>query len=116
MTQKTCKDLVQENYNDRLEQIRTEEEAPFLGFDYVEPNTFEGQEVGYYRYQMSWGGPSDEFRLHDNKSKIEYWYLDWYDGASIEVDDFEVVDLMNFHIESHKEKLMNPLNKIFKYN
>ena len=43
MTQKTCKERIQQEYKDRLEQIRTEEQAPFLSFDYVEPNTFEGQ-------------------------------------------------------------------------
>ena len=54
MTQKTCKERIQQEYQDRLEQIRTEEEPPFLCFGYVEPNTFEGQKVGYYRYQMGW--------------------------------------------------------------
>tara|TARA_R100001443_G_scaffold116608_1_gene137539 strand:- start:13442 stop:13792 length:351 start_codon:yes stop_codon:yes gene_type:complete len=115
MTYKTCKERIQQEYQDRLEQIRTEEEPPFLSFDYVEPNTFEGQEVGYYRYQMSWGGPSDEFRMYDNSDKIQYWFLDWFDGAFIEVDDIEVVDLVNSYIESVKEKKLNPLNKIFNY-
>ena len=116
MTHKTCKERIQQEYQDRLEQIRTEEEPPFLSFDYVEPHTFEGQEVGYYRYQMSYGGPSDEFRVYDNKKdKIEYWFLDWFDGASIEIDDIEVVDLVNSYIEIDKEKKLNPLNKIFNY-
>ena len=116
MTQKTCKERIQQEYQDRLEQIRTEEEPPFLCFGYVEPNTFEGQKVGYYRYQMGWGGPSDEFRVYDNKKdKIEYWFLDWFDGASIEVDDIEVVDLVRSYIESDKEKKLNPLNKIYNY-
>ena len=58
-----------------------------LCFDKVEPNTFQGQKLGYWRWQLSWGGPSDEFRIFvdedKNIYKIEYWYMDWYDGASI---------------------------------
>ena len=60
-----------------------------LSFDYVEPGTFNDQETGYFRYQLSWGGPSDEFRIYLNYDglidHIEYWYLDWYDGASIKI-------------------------------
>ena len=55
-----------------------------LGFDYVAPNTFTDQEQGYFRYQISWGGPSDEFRFYTNHDlscyKVEYWFLDWWDG------------------------------------
>jgi hypothetical protein len=57
-----------------------------LSFDYVEAGTFEDQEEGYFRYQLSWGGPSDEFRFFVGPDfapyRIEYWYLDWFDGAS----------------------------------
>ena len=62
-----------------------------LCFDWVEPNTFNNQEEGFWRWQLSWGGPSDEFRIFvdedKNIYKIEYWYLDWGDGASIIVKD-----------------------------
>jgi hypothetical protein len=59
-----------------------------LAFDYVAPGTFNDQEEGYWRYQISWGGPSDEFRFYssspsDGPYRIEYWFLDWFDGASI---------------------------------
>jgi len=55
-----------------------------LGFDYIEPRTFKDQRVGYYQYLLSWGGPSDEFRFYVRDSgiyRIEYWFLDWFDGA-----------------------------------
>jgi len=56
-----------------------------LSFDYVGHGTFSDQEEGFFRYQLSWGGPSDEFRFYcDAEShcyKIEYWFLDWFDGA-----------------------------------
>lgn len=56
-----------------------------LCFDYVAPFTFDDQPEGYFRYQISWGGPSDEFRFFINPDlschRIEYWFLDWFDGA-----------------------------------
>ena len=61
-------------------------------FDYVNQTALswgyvdsEGREAGYYRLQLSWGGPSDEFRVYVNQDKeidfIEYWYMDWFDSA-----------------------------------
>ena len=62
-----------------------------LSFDYVPEGTFGDQEVAYFRYQISWGGPSDEFRFFVNPSfkpyRIEYWFQDWYDGAKIVLED-----------------------------
>ena len=56
-----------------------------LSFDYVPSETFDDQPEGYFRYQLSWGGPSDEFRFFVNPDlschRIEYWFLDWFDGA-----------------------------------
>jgi hypothetical protein len=56
-----------------------------LSFDYVAPGTFGDQKEGYFRYQLSWGGPSDEFRFFVNPDlschRVEYWFLDWFDGA-----------------------------------
>lgn len=69
-----------------------------LGFDYVAPNTFDDQKEGYFRYQISWGGPSDEFRFPVNPDlschRVEYWFLDWFDGAHhVCTDDPTVCDL-----------------------
>jgi hypothetical protein len=56
-----------------------------LSFDYVAPGTFNGQRRGYFRYQISWGGPSEEFRFFCDENKkcvrVEFWFLDWFDGA-----------------------------------
>ncbi len=58
-----------------------------LSFDYVPEGTFKEQDEAYFRYQLSWGGPSDEFRFYVNPDfschRIEYWFLDWFDGAEI---------------------------------
>ncbi|MHA2428652.1 MAG: hypothetical protein ACXADB_11575 [Candidatus Hermodarchaeia archaeon] len=50
-----------------------------------------------YRIQLSTGGPGDDFfvTIDDGGeiTRIEYQFLDWYDGARVEVtgDDFELV-------------------------
>ena len=64
----------------------------FLCFDFVAPFTFgEDQKAGYWRLQISWGGPSSEFRIYVDENinicAVEYWYLDWYDGAYVDVDE-----------------------------
>ncbi len=104
-----CADLIQQKFQDRNNDISDifqlkndyqEYENSYealnefgLSIDYIEPNTFEDQEHGYIRYQLSWGGPSDELRfyLDDNKElyKCDYAYMDWFDGAVIDVTEEE---------------------------
>ena len=82
----TCAELVDEQWRERQEDLK-DPEYEALGFDYVEPHTFNDQPEGYWRWQFSWGGPSDELRGYVNEHaelhRLEYWYLDWGDGASI---------------------------------
>jgi hypothetical protein len=57
-----------------------------LSFDYVPSDTFHDMEDGgFFRYQLSWGGPSDEFRFFADPEgecyRVEYWFMDWFDGA-----------------------------------
>ena len=69
-----------------------------LCFDYVAPETFSDQKIGYFRYQLSWGGPSEEFRIYTDASFnahiIEFWFLDWWDGAfrHLTGEDFDLID------------------------
>ena len=107
-----CADIIKLEFQDRKETIsdlfelkndfaHCEDSAQAfhefgLSIDYIEPNTFEDQEHGYIRYQLSWGGPSDELRfyLDDNKQlyKSEYCYKDWFDGAVIDVSDEPIIN------------------------
>ena len=61
-----------------------------LSWTYNEP---EDGSNGFYCYLMSWGGPSDELRFYaDIRGQchvIEYWYMDWFDGAKHVVTDDE---------------------------
>lgn len=96
----TCEERIKDHLESRLEDFKdlwegycngaeekTEDFYNYgLCFDYVSQDTFEDQECGYFRYQISWGGPSDEFRFYCdpefNCYKIEYAFLDWFDGAT----------------------------------
>jgi hypothetical protein len=76
-----------------------------LDFEYIEPGTFEWQECGYYSYMLSYGGPSDQIRFFPN-GKIEYWFMDWFDGACRDItkeewarqlrDIFEEMEAINW--------------------
>ena len=83
-----CKDVVEERWKGRQKDLRNNEFEP-LGFDYVEPGTWPEQWEGYYRWQFSWGGPSDELRAFVNPDhsihRLEYWFMDWMDGAKLEL-------------------------------
>jgi hypothetical protein len=96
--QATCEERIEKEYSERIDDLRTlwhaeDQETDDLGslYDYglcidlVEAGTFEGQREDYVRYQLSYGGPSDEFRIYKN-GDVEYWFLDWFDGSHIEVN------------------------------
>ena len=93
-----CADLIQQKFQDRNNDIS---DIFQLKNDYQEYHThpnhsisaFEDQKNGYIRYQLSYGGPSDELRFYidENKElyKCDYAYLDWFDGAVIDVTEEE---------------------------
>ena len=85
LDQCTNKTLKHENYGKWSERFN----ESILAFDFVEPSTFKDQKDGYWRLQLSWGGPSDEIRYYSNDRKtldqITYCYMDWFDGAEIQV-------------------------------
>ena len=86
--EKTCAERIDEQWRDRKEDLK-DPEYDYLGFNYVEPHTFNDQLEGYWRWQFSWGGPSDERRAYVNRDdsihRVEYWFMDWMDGAKLEL-------------------------------
>ena len=69
-----------DDYEDSLEDNAREEVYNYgLAFDYVTPGTFDN-DAGYWRYQISWGGPSEELRFY-SRDRVDFVYLDWFDGA-----------------------------------
>ncbi len=100
-----AKHKVEEAFEDRMEDIRTlyyakNQEIKRLGsldeyglsIDFIEAGTFEDQREPYYRYQLSWGGPQEEFRVFLN-GDVEFWYLDWSEGGFTPVkgEDAEII-------------------------
>jgi len=87
--QPTCAERVNEQWKDRQEDLK-DPEYEALSFDYVAPHTWENQKEGYWRWQFSWGGPGDELRgfvnEHGELHRLEYWFLDWGDGAHVKVN------------------------------
>jgi len=123
MTEEKCVDKVQGALESRLEDLTTlweaycdgDEDTEELGniyeyglsFDYVEADTFKNQERGYFRYQISYGGPSEEFRFYADYDRkphyIEFTYLDWFDGASVEltgIDKDFMLEIWNWFDEA----------------
>lgn len=96
----TCNDRIDDALNARLDDLsklwaaflsgRDDDDLGCLNdyglcFGYVAPGTYDSQPEGYFQYQLSWGGPSDEFRYYVNPDltchRVEYWFLDWFDGS-----------------------------------
>lgn len=124
----TCKDRIKEAFENRIEDLRTLWELYNdnpdtydydlgnlyeygLDFDYIAPCTFTEQPEAYFRYLLSTGGPGDEFRFYADKIRrgawsvyrIEYVFLDWFDGASLEPvgkDRMLLEELFNFFVDS----------------
>lgn len=111
MENKKCIDLVESSFESIMDDIRRMYKAddqtdPELGplneyglsIDKVEAGTFKDQREDYIRYQLSWGGPSEEFRIYKN-GDVEFWYLDWFDGAKVDVngEDADIIkDICSF--------------------
>ena len=100
--EKSCLERIKESFKNRLkdlkrfmdnlsnEEILQEFYEYGLSFDLVEVGTFEDQTRPYYRYQLSWGGPSDELLFYES-GEVVYAFLDWFDGATIDVTNNEVI-------------------------
>lgn len=125
-TEPTCSERIAKRYAREINDIRngicslgkTEEFLRDYGlsFDYVACGDFNetDPEIPYWRWQLSWGGPQDEFRFpHESKEMVfrqkvkrgehawtdpivnedivaslrcEYWFLDWGDGAHVNMN------------------------------
>jgi hypothetical protein len=100
-----CEDRIDEEYNKTIEafnnmEIGSEEFNEYgLDFSLVEAGTFDDQPEAYYRYQLSWGGPSEEIRIYEG-GRVEYWFMDWFDGASLICSDEPIIkEIINFFDE-----------------
>lgn len=72
-----------------------------LEFSYVTADTYDDQDSGYFRFLISWGGPSEEIRFFTDPAlslvRAEFWFLDWYDGARVDVTNDDAIRAMFEH-------------------
>ena len=105
----TCSDRITESIISRGEDFKrfmnaedeeTQEEFYNYGLclDMVSVGTFQDQTEPYLRYQISYGGPSEELRFYQNGT-VEFWFLDWYDGAHKIITDLDWVQWLIQHLE-----------------
>lgn len=94
--EQTCEARIDNALADRLEQFE-QDELEGLCFDFVDNSDMDNC-LSYHRWQLSWGGPADEFRLFEDGT-VKYWFLDWYDGASRPVQHDKLISYMIFRKE-----------------
>jgi len=102
-----------EDYPLILEKLKDEYGEPSdygLSFDFVEPGTFPEQREEYLRYQISWGGPSEEFRIYAT-GEVEFWFLDWFKGEHINLNPEDTEILFNFLGGSDYKELREMVKK-----
>lgn len=86
------------NYENIIDKIKSEfgEKSEYgLSFDYVEEGTFADQREPFIRFQLSWGGPQEEFRFYADES-CEFWYLDWGTGEHKNLTEKEKDEVLSF--------------------
>ena len=78
-----------------------------LEFCPVPYNEDEGGAIKYYRYLLSYGGPSTEIRFY--RHRTEFVFLDWFSGVGFDVSSDEIFqrlrdewfnDLLDFNAEA----------------
>ena len=92
---KAIKDIMDRRESEDQEESDQADEEFYqygLSFDYVHPFTFDDQRAGYWRWQISWGGPSEEFRIyldeHNQPKAIDFPVNPEYDAIFNAVDYF----------------------------
>ena len=94
------REKIEGNYKPELtdeQQEEAQEEFSYYGlcFDYVELDengkTYDNNNTGYWRYQISTGGPSEEIQYFDN-GKIEFVFKDWFDHAEKDITGDDIAE------------------------
>ena len=105
----TCEDRITEAIISRGEDftrfMNAEDEETIEEFynyglciDMVSVGTFRDQTEPYLRYQISYGGPSEELRFYQNGT-VEFWFLDWFDGAHKNISSMDWVQWLKQYLE-----------------
>jgi len=109
MTRRKCEKRIDEALQDRIERFKKaldefnktgkikEDDVVYESFlEWLSENCLAVSKDPHYRaikLELSYGGPQDYFLFFDDGT-IEYYFLDWFDGAKRELigEDYEVMD------------------------
>ena len=105
----TCEDRITEAIISRGEDFKrfmnaedeeTTEEFYNYGLEIAMVNmgTFKDMKEPYLKYLISWGGPSEELRFYQNGT-VEFWFLDWFDGAHKNITSMGWVQWLKQYLE-----------------
>ena len=96
MKHETCKDRIAKAWSRRKYDLERclynpseEYDLCEYGLDYSYVEAEDGND-DYFRYQLSWGGPSDEIRFYED-GRTFYHFMDWFDGARRNVSRSQVM-------------------------
>jgi len=68
------------------------------GLEFSPVEAVRGEGAGYWRFLMSWGGPSDELRIYPC-GRIAYVFQDWGDSADRIVTGDDVAEAVADHFD-----------------
>ena len=117
--EKTCEERIDEYLASASGEIKDMykadvENGGVWGFDpqhalHVDVVVNEDGEPQYGQYLMSWGGPSDEFRFYYD-GRIEYVFMDWYDGATRDVTEHDWAQWLKYELISREPRFFTYLH------
>ena len=116
-----CKDVIKGELEDRTRDLKelwnAEEQATeelgdldsyFLGIWFNQAGDY-GQREQFFKLQISTGGPGDQFLVYLN-GDCEYTYENWFDVATLQVEDQELKEILYNLCTWTKEYENNKIN------
>ena len=110
MSDLTCQERILEYYKEDFEEImRMYNDSYDELYDYGLSFEYDTEDKeGFFKWLLSWGGPSSEFRFYVNPDyslrRIVYVFMDWFDRADYTVTGEEF------------DKLEAVFNECFRYS
>jgi len=104
MSQPSCEDRIDDQLSSTIETVRARWDSYCKGEEDTEEGTIHEYGLSFdynedkdcFIWLLSWGGPQDEFRFFASfgeLQRVEYGFLDWYDGATrhLKGEDLELL-------------------------
>lgn len=92
MKAQKCKDVIQDELNSRMKELKKARKNEEAREELAENVLAISKEI-HYKIELSYGGPQDYFDIVVRDGKVvsgTYHYLDWFDGAVVDLNDEEL--------------------------